>query len=134
MNKNNGFTLIELLIVIAIVGVLFSIAIPSYHSHVAKGRRAAAQTFLMEVANRQNQYLLDARNYAVGAGALGTLGQAVPADVSAYYDVTVDPAAPTTPPSFTIIATPIVGKAQASDGVLTLNNVGAKTRGGVSGW
>ena len=134
MNKNSGFTLIELLIVIAIIGILAAIGIPSYKNHVNKGRRAAAQTFMMELANRQNQYLLDARNYSVGATALTTLNATVPPDVSPYYTITVDPAAPVTPPAFTITATPIAGQAQATDGVLTLDNLGAKTRGGTAGW
>ena len=134
MNRNNGFTLVELLIVIAIIGVLLAIGVPSYKEHVNKGRRATAQTYMMEVANRQNQYLLDARNYAVGAGALTTLGLTVPTDVSTYYTITIDPAAPAIPPEFTITATPVVGQAQATDGVLTLNNLGAKTRGGQPGW
>ncbi len=134
MTREKGFTLIELLVVVAILGVLLAIAVPSYRSHVIKGHRASAQTFMMEVANRQNQYLLDARNYAVGAGALTTLGQTVPADVSSHYTITIDPAAPATPPAYTITATPIVGTAQASDGVLTLDNLGVKTRNGQPGW
>lgn len=134
MKKNCGFTLIELMITVAIIAVLAAIAVPSYQEHVRKGRRASAQTFVMEVANRQNQYLLDARNYAVGATALATLNLTVPPDVSKYYAVTVTPAAPATPPAFTITATPVVGSGQDPDGALTLDNLGAKTRNSNPGW
>ena len=129
-----GFTLIELMIAVAIVGILAVIAFPSYQDHMRKGRRSAAQSFLIDVAARQQQYLIDARSYAGGAGALGTLNLAVPADVSRFYTVTIDPAAPTLPPSYSITATPIAGSAQVPDGMLTLDHQGAKTRNGQAGW
>ena len=129
-----GFTLIELVIAVAIVGILAIIAFPSYQDHLRKGRRSAAPSFIIDVAARQQQYLIDARSYAAGAGALGTLNLAVPADVSRFYTVTIDPAVPTLPPSYTISATPIAGSAQIPDGVLTLDHQGAKTRNGQAGW
>jgi type IV pilus assembly protein PilE len=129
-----GFTIIELMIAVAIVGILVTIAFPSYQEHMRKTRRSAAQSFMMDVASRQQAYLIDARSYAGGAGALAALNLAVPGDVSRYYTVTVDPAAPTVPPSYTIAATPIAGSVQAPDGVLTLDHQGSKTRNGQPGW
>ena len=122
------------MIAVFIVGILAVIAFPSYQDHLRKGRRSAAQSFIIDVAARQQQYLIDARSYAAGAGALGTLNLAVPADVSRFYTVTIDPAVPTLPPSYTISATPIAGSAQIPDGVLTLDHQGAKTRNGQAGW
>jgi type IV pilus assembly protein PilE len=129
-----GFTIIELMIAVAIVGILVTIAFPSYQEHMRKTRRSAAQSFMMDVASRQQQYMIDARSYAGGAGALVALNLAVPGDVSKYYTVTVNPPAPTVPPSFAIAATPIAGSVQAPDGVLTLDHQGSKTRNGQPGW
>jgi len=122
--KNNkyslGFTLVELMIAVAIIGILASIAIPSYVEYVKKGRRASAQSHLMEIAQREQQYLLDARTYA---SSLTTLGVTTPADVANYYTIQVDVA--DTPPSFTITAT--AQGTQTSDGNLTLDSTGLKT-------
>jgi len=122
------------MIAVVIVGILATIAFPSYQDHMRKGRRSVAQSFMIDVAARQQQYLIDARSYAGGAGALATLNLAAPAEVSRFYTVTIDPAVPTVPPSYAITATPIAGSAQVPDGVLTLDHLGAKTRNGQAGW
>lgn len=132
--KSAGFTIIELMIVVVIVAILAMIAYPSYEDHMRKGRRSAAQNFLADIATRQQQYLLDARQYAVGAGALGALNMTVPTEVVPFYAVTINPAAPTVPPSYTLVATPLPGSRQVPDGALTLDSSGAKTRNGQPGW
>ena len=130
--RNKGFTVVELLIVLAVIGILTAVAFPSYQNHVRKAARASAQATMMQVADRQAQYLLDARNYAVTSTALTTLNVTVPTDVASRYTITVTAADGTntasTPPTYTIVATPISTGPQAVDGTLTLTHTGAKTR------
>lgn len=123
MRSARGFTLTELVIVMAIVAVLAAIAIPSYQQHVLRTNRAAAQQFLMHVANRQEQFFLDNRGYA---GGLAALNVAVPDEVNDFYTVTVATVAGP-PPGFTLTAAPRAGTAQATDGDLTLAADGNRT-------
>jgi type IV pilus assembly protein PilE len=130
--RNKGFTVVELLIVLAVIGILTAVAFPSYQNHVRKAARASAQAAMMQIADRETQYLLDARNYVVTATALATLNVTLPVDVSSRYTITVTASdgtnTATTPPSYTITATPITGGPQVADGTLKLTHTGAKTR------
>ncbi len=128
--RSRGFTLIELMIAVVIVSVLAAIAYPSYQTYIRKGNRASAQAFLMDAAQRQQQYFLDNRSYAPDLATLfgtATTALAVPSDVSKYYGT---PAVATTagpPPTFMITATPQGTQAAGSEPTLTIDQAGTKT-------
>ena len=127
-NRQRGFTLIELMIVIAIVGILAAVAYPSYQEYVKKGNRAAAQAFMMEVAQRQQNYLINNRAYATDLTE--ELGLSVPDDVSSFYTINGSVLGATTgpPPSFNLQLDPTPGTIQATDGSLCITNAGSRTR------
>ena len=110
-----GFTLIELMIVVAVAGILAVIGFPLYRQHTMKSNRAAAEAFMLQVANRQEQYILNARTFApydaAAVNPFASLNLAVPDNVKANYQVQMTPN--TGSPSntyYTITATPIGGQ------------------------
>ena len=64
-------TLVELLIVVAIVAILASVALPSWNSQVQKARRADARNTLTFVQVEQEKYRADTGSYAPSMTALG---------------------------------------------------------------
>ena len=124
--KRGGFTLIELMITVAVIAILAAIALPSYTQYIIRSKRSAAQAQMMDIANRQQQFLIANRSYADRA-ALTASGYALPSEVSSNYsyDVTLST---TGVPGFTLTFTPL--GTQAGDGALTLNSEGVKTPAG----
>ncbi|MFC5697933.1 type IV pilin protein [Pseudomonas sp. GCM10022186] len=120
--KLGGFTLIELMIAVAIVAILSAIAYPSYQQYVQRNKRVAAQEFMMLISSRQEQYLLDRRQYSNNVTALGLT---TPTEVSPNFDITIAPVNTDTPPTYTITASPKGSMAGTS--TLTLNSLGQKT-------
>ena len=123
-----GFTLIELMIVVAIIGILAAIAYPSYTQYTIRSNRSAAQSFILGVANKQEQYILDARVYT---DSLGTLNMTTPSEVSRNYDITIGGVA-IAPPTYTITATP-TGAQLANDtkcGIVSIDQMGVKRESG----
>ena len=64
-----GFTLIEMMIVVVIVGILASIALPAYQDYVKKGKAAEATGNLADLRVKMEQYFQDNRTYMGGTCA-----------------------------------------------------------------
>ncbi len=118
-----GFTLIELLIVVVIVAVIASIAIPTYHDIVVRSRRSDATVALSEMANLQEKFYSSNFVYATVAAALP-----YPAtSQDGYYTLSIPVV--TTVPAYTLQAAAV--GSQASDdpacAVITLSSTGIRS-------
>ncbi|MGO4392636.1 type IV pilin protein [Variovorax sp. M-6] len=64
--RSAGFTLIEVMIVVAIIAILASVALPSYQNYVRRGQQAEAFNSLSNFRARMEQYYQDNRKYGAG--------------------------------------------------------------------
>lgn len=110
------------MIAVAVVGIVSSIAYPSYVAHVRKSRQADAQAALMNIAARQQQMLLDTRSYA---DTVATLNVTLPIAVVQHYAVTITVGTATVP-TFTATAAPVGAQLASTCGVLSINQTGTK--------
>ena len=84
MDRTTGFSLIELMVVVAIVAILASIAVPSYNDYILRGKLQEAYTNLSALRVNLEQYYQDNRNYGAG-GVCGIPGGATPTAQNAKY-------------------------------------------------
>lgn len=71
VKQNRGFTLLELLITVAVIGIISSIAYPSYVDNISRANRSEAQRELLRMASLQEQYFIDHREYTADMTKLG---------------------------------------------------------------
>jgi len=74
MSGQRGFSLLELMIAVVIVGILASVAYPSYMEYVRRSDRAEGQALLMEAAARQERFFAQNRRYVVANADIASLG------------------------------------------------------------
>ncbi len=125
----SGFSLIELMITVAMIGILTAVALPSYVSHIARGKRAEAKGALQENAQFLETYYTTRGFYATAkdSGAPPSLPVTrVPGSGTANYTI----AATVTNSSYTLTATAVNSMASDGCGNFTLTNTGTQ---GVSG-
>ena len=117
-------TLLELLIVVAIVAILASVALPSWNSQVQKARRADARNALLNVQLEQEKYRATNGAYAAALADLG-LGHYATGD---YYNVSIVSNSST---SFLATAAPSTNGGQNSDscGTFAVTQSGASEDG-----
>ncbi len=135
--SNHGFTLIELMVVITIIAVLTTFAVPAYHDYVIRARITHAVEGLSTKATRMEQCFQDNRTYFRAAGA----NPATDPEISCAVCTADTSSSPhfhfscnATANAYTLTAT---GQGTMAPFVYTINQANAKTTGitgGRAGW
>ena len=113
--RQTGFTLIELMVVVAVIGVLAAVALPSFLDSVRKGRRADAVASLTQVQQAQERWRANKGSYAddsvLSTAAPNGLGIDA-TSVNGYYTLALSGVSAT---GYTVTATAKSSTLQASD-------------------
>lgn len=124
--KSQGFTLIELMIVVAIVAITASIALPSYQSHIQKTRRGVAKADLMELTSFMQRFYTENNRFdqdRAGNAVALPFNESPTDGATKYYDLTLVVAQS----SYTLSAAPKGAQSSDSCGTLGVAHTGATT-------
>lgn len=121
--RESGFTLIEVMIVVAIVGIIAAIALPSYQSSVRKSRRSDAHALLQAAQLAQEKFRLNNTSYAVTTdftnaaftGVCVTVGTQCRSQGGYYALTSTIGAGALAGVEYTLTATPVSSTSQAAD-------------------
>ena len=124
MSHQKGFTLIELMIVVFIIGILASIAYPSYRDYVRQSRRADAIQALYSIQLAQEKHRLINTSYADEA----SLDDFSSNTESGYYKISIDPSS-VTATNFLAVAEALNDQANDDCGDFAIDRNGPSTAG-----
>ena len=119
-----GFALLEMLMALAIAAVLAGVAWPSFQQHAVRGKRQAAQVQMLDIATRQQQFLLTQQRYAA-QNELERAGYRLPEAVARDYRYQITLGTGTWP-TYQLAFIPHLTSAQHADGALTLHSDGRR--------
>lgn len=131
--KNQGFTLIEMVITVCIVGILASIAYPSYVNYTARARLAEAKSRMMALSQQLEQLYSNTGSFN-GASCTSASPCTSPATGTSYFSVSFNSPSSSTY-TITAAATSNFTSAYRSNPctTLTLDSTGNKTASGTAG-
>lgn len=122
-----GFSLIEIMVVVAIVAILASIALPAYQQYVVKARRSSAQACLTEAAQWVERDYATSLTYANVTAARLQAAMACDDELAGSYAFGLSGAATATAVTVTATAKGSQASRDAACSSMTINQTGART-------
>ncbi|MDH3452320.1 MAG: prepilin-type N-terminal cleavage/methylation domain-containing protein [Gammaproteobacteria bacterium] len=122
IHRQRGITMIELMVVVVVVALLASIALPSYTDFVTRSRRSEAMNALVEMANLQERFFSNSTPSTYTSDFTDLPYPTATENGMYQLSIVVNSTL-----SYTLTATPIAGTSQAGDGALRLNTTGIRT-------
>lgn len=133
MNKN-GFTLVELMMVVAILAIISSVALPWYGQYVQRSQRTEALSTIDSFIAAQQDFHLDSRTYTTDLTELGLPNAASFTTSDGNYVVTAESCDDPTNPGNNLPLTQCIQfrataqGSQAEDGNIVMNTLGIRQR------
>lgn len=124
MKRFHGFTLIELMIAVVVIGILASVAYPSYMESVRKSKRAEVKAALLEGAQALERHYSANNTYLSGSALAAVFKTTVPASGSQNYTIAVSGTPTAT--TYTLLATRTGSMANDPCGNFEITHTGAR--------
>ena len=143
--RQMGVTLLEIMVVLVVISIIVAYAYPSYTQFIIRAKRNAGTSMLLQIANRQQQFFMNNKQYSGSLAALGLPADTfmitddgsycADADMDRVYNLSLSNATATT---YTLTATPQLRQAAKDMACanLTLTHTGLKgnSAGGNKCW
>ncbi len=143
--RQKGVTLVEMMVVLVILGIVVMVAFPSYTQFIVRAKRNAGTSMLLQIANRQQQFFMNNKQYSATLAGLGFGADpfmitddgsfCAAGDADRLYSFALSNATATT---YTLTATPQLRQADKDMACanLTLTHTGLKgnSAGGAKCW
>ena len=120
--ESRGFTLTEVFIVVGLLGVLFSLALPQYRTYLQRGQRVEAVRMLTTAAACQERHRASAGTYDTNL--------CISISDNEHYRLSIEPTASTSSDIYVLIADPIELAGNENCGSLSLDQAGTRAISG----
>lgn len=129
--RQKGFNLIELMVVVTIIGILATVAVPAYNQNIRESSRGDGMTALLDIMRAQENFFANEFTYTTNLTQLNF--NAVQDSSSGKYKITAGTCGGD-PLTQCVRLTATAQQGQAIDGNLTLDSRGNRTHNGNTGW